>query len=221
MEEEFEIAFGAGEAAGAVSENGEACGFGGGADAVNGAAMERGIADDAAAADGGAFEFELRFDEEEKFRAGSGQRDERANDFPQADEREIGGDELGGFGQIGGNEIARVFFDGDDARVLAELPGELAGGDIDGIDARGATLEEAIGEAARGAAGIEADEAGRIDGEIVEGAREFFAGAAGIGERAASEFDGGVNGDERAGFCGGLAGHANAAGEDDGLGALA
>ena len=63
MHEEFEIAFSAGEAAGSVCEYAEAGGFGGGADAVDGEAMESGIADNAAAADGGTFQFELRFDE--------------------------------------------------------------------------------------------------------------------------------------------------------------
>jgi len=63
MHEEFEVAFGAGEVAGSVREDGEAGGFGSGADAVDGATMESGIADDTAAADGGTFQFELRFDE--------------------------------------------------------------------------------------------------------------------------------------------------------------
>lgn len=221
MHEEFEIAFSAGEAAGSVREDGEAGGFGGGADAVDGEAMESGIADNAAAADGGAIEFELRLDEQDKLGARISEGDESGYHFCEADEGEIGGDELDRFRQIGGDEMACVFFDGDDARVLAELPGELARGDVDGIDARGAAPEQAIRESASGAADVEANEPCGIDGKIVESAGEFFASAAGKGERVGDEIDGGVNGDEGAGFGCGLARDADAGGEDQGLGALA
>jgi hypothetical protein len=221
VQKEFQISFRAGDAAGAFGCDEEAGGASRSADLFDGAAMERGVADDATAADGGALQLELRFHEQENVSARRCKRDEGGDYFGEADEGKVGGDDGGALGEIRGDEVARVLLDGDDARVLAELPGELADGDVHGIDAGGAALEQAISEAAGGGADVEADAACGVDAEVFEGASEFGSGAAGEGRFVAGEFDGGVDGNECACFLGLGAAYADAAGEQQRLRALA
>ncbi len=64
----------------------------------------------------------------------------------------------------------------------AERCGELAATDVDGVDARGAALEQDVREPARGRARVEADEAGRVDAERVERARQLLAAARDVGQ---------------------------------------
>ena len=82
---------------------------------------------------------------------------------------EGGGDQEGLFGPaqvgddevdlLGRGEVERVgAFDEDDARVVAEFPGKLAVGGVDGVDLGGAVLEQAVGEAAGGGAEVGACE---------------------------------------------------------------
>lgn len=73
MHEKLEVAFGAWEAAGAVGNDGQSTGFCGGTDAIDCTAMEGGVADDAATTDGGAFQFELGFNQEKEQGARSGE----------------------------------------------------------------------------------------------------------------------------------------------------
>ena len=75
-----------------------------------------------------------------------------------------------------------------DARISAQRPGELTGADIDGMHARGTGLQEGVGEAAGGRADIDADLAGDVDGEMLQGAGEFEAAAAHVG-RPREHFD--------------------------------
>ena len=56
----------------------------------------------------------------------------------------------------------------NNARVLAQLPGELAAADIDRIDLGGAAGEQHIGEAAGRSADVEADPTRGIDAEMIE-----------------------------------------------------
>ena len=221
MEKEFEIAFGAWNAARRLSHHGEAAGFGGLADAINGAAMKCGIADDAAATDGGAVELELRLDEQNEVGARSGERDERGENFGEADKRQVGGDKLGRFGDVRGDQKARVLFDGDDARVLAKFPSELAGGDVDGVDAKGARLQQAIGKAAGRAPDVDTDQPGGIHAEVFQRSREFCAGTAGECGLTAGDFQRRVERDVGPGLGLRSAGDADAASEDERLGALA
>ena len=139
--EEFDVAVGALDGGGDEALPVEG-GLGGdpGLDAVAGALVGGGVANDAAGADVFAGEFELGLDEDE-------------------------GHE---FGDIGGGHVADVeVFAADDAGVIAEFPDELVGSNIVGVDARGAVLEEAVGEAAGGGTNIKGDEAGDVDLEVV------------------------------------------------------
>src|SRR5262249_20201640 len=94
--------------------------------------------------------------------AGLGARCGRGEDFGDGNERDIGYDEVGGLGNVGGLEFAGVALDGDHTRILLKLPGELSGVDVHGVDFRGVLLEQAVGEAAGGSADVEANEASWI-----------------------------------------------------------
>ncbi len=63
----------------------------------------------------------------------------------------------------------------DDARILAQRFGQLASAHVDGIDTHRTALQEAVGEAARGGADVEADPLGRVDPEGIEGAGQLLA----------------------------------------------
>ena len=56
----------------------------------------------------------------------------------------------------------------DHARISAQLPGKLAMADIDGVDLRGAAIEQDVGETAGRRADIETDPPGRIDAETLD-----------------------------------------------------
>ena len=71
----------------------------------------------------------------------------------------------------------------DDARVGAQLRVELAVADVDRVHARGAALQQAVGEAAGRRADVEADAARGIEPERVERARELLAAARHVAPR--------------------------------------
>lgn len=220
--EEFDVAVGALDGGGdeAVPFEG-GLGLDPGLDAVTGALMSGGVADDAAGADVLAGEFELGFDEDDGLAAGFEDGEGGGKDKGERDEGDVGDDEVHEFGDIGGGHVADVeVFAADDAGVIAEFPDELIGADIVGVDSGGAVLEQAVGKAAGGGADIEGDEAGDVDFEVVEGAFEFEAAAADI---AWGFFDAedGVEGDEGAGFEAGLIIDEDLAGEDEAFGLFA
>src|SRR5215469_3012976 len=150
VEKIFLIAFGASDTAGLHAKNSEARFFGGGADAIDSAFVELCVADDAPFADEFLFQFELRFDENEKNSSGLGDGDESEQNFRDGDEGNVDGDDAGRFGNVGGLEEARIFLDGDDARVAPELPVKLRDVYVDGVNAARAMLKQAIGKAAVG-----------------------------------------------------------------------
>ncbi len=61
----------------------------------------------------------------------------------------------------------------DDTGIVAELPCEFAVGGVDAVDLCSTGLQQAIGEAARGAAQIGTHQSGCIDGELCEGVLQF------------------------------------------------
>src|SRR5207237_3323865 len=68
-----------------------------------------------------------------------------------------------------------------DPRVLAEAPGQLSIPDVDRDDARGASLQQEVGEAPGRRADIKAYPSCRIDAEGIERGRELIAATADIG----------------------------------------
>ena len=132
-----------------------------------------------------------------------------------------------GSGCVGREEFARgeeagvgALAEGD-ARIVAELLGDLAVAGVDGEDGCCAALEHAVGEAAGGGSDVDAGEAGEVDGPVGEGVLEFEAAAADVFEIGAEEADGGGGGDRGAGLVDALFVDEDAAGEDEGLGAFA
>ena len=192
-----------------------------GLDAVAGALVGGGVADDAAWADVCAGEFELGFDEDDGVAAGFEDGEGGGEDEGEGDEGDVGDDEVHEFRDIGGGHVADVeVFAADDAGVIAEFPDELVGSDIVGVDSSGAVLEEAVGETAGGSADIEGDEAGDVDVEVVQGAFEFEAAAADVA-RGFFDAEDGVEGNEGAGFEAGLIVDEDLAGEDEAFGLFA
>ncbi len=131
------------------------------------------------------------------------------------DEEGDGGKRLG---EGGGRKVACVAaFHDHDARVLAELPGQLAAADVDGEDAGGSVLEEAVGEAAGGRAEVDGGEAGGVDVESLESVFQLVTAAADEAFGGV-EADGVLGAEAASGFIGGVSVDANGAGEDEALG---
>lgn len=78
----------------------------------------------------------------------------------------VDGDQVNEFGQADVQGI-RSLLD-NDARVLAQAPGQRAIGRVDGVDLRGAALEQAIDESSDVAAQIGTRPSRRVDAELVE-----------------------------------------------------
>src|SRR3984957_19706378 len=173
VEEEFLVAFGAGEVAGFDAENVEVRRAGGGFDALDGFAVQGFVLDDAAFADFAPVEFELRLDEDQEIGVGSGEWDDCGENFGDGDEGDVHGDEggkrsAGGGGQVFRCEVAGVLLDSYYASALAQFPIQLIDGHIHGENPRCAILQQAIGEAAGGAAYVHADFTRGRDLKIVE-----------------------------------------------------
>ena len=84
----------------------------------------------------------------------------------------------GAKGRSAGSSCAGVEpLDHGDARVLAQAQVELAVGDVDRGDPRGAALQQAVGEAAGRGADVEAVAPGDVDAERLEGVLELDAAA--------------------------------------------
>src|SRR5207244_13261675 len=102
-------------------------------------ALDGGVAHHPAFADTLATGLELRLDERDEFGALSSECERRRQHRCEADEARIASDDIDVLGNVLAGQVARLqpFVD-NDARVLAELPRELAVPDIDGVDALGA-----------------------------------------------------------------------------------
>ena len=221
MEEEFEVAFGAGETARLHADREKIQGFRCGLDRKDCALMEGGVVDDPAGADVFTAEFELGLDKDEEIGGARGAGEGGRQDFGDGDEGYIGDDERGGFGDIARLKVAGVAFDSDDAWVLLQLPVELVGVDVHSENASGSVLEEAIGEASVGGAEVEADFSGGIEGEILQCAFEFEAAAGDVFLEAAMDFDLRVVENRLAGFGDLSAVYEDFASENHGLGFFA
>ena len=78
-------------------------------------------------------------------------------------------------------EIARVDALADHhARIVAQFPIELAVADVDGPHARGAALQQTIGEAAGGASDVQTNLAADIDTEMIQRGSQLDTAAADI-----------------------------------------
>src|SRR5690606_20778771 len=121
-------------------------------------------------------DLKLGLDEGDQTGTRRGECEGRRQDDLEADEAGVTDDEVDGLRNLGSSKVAGVgAFENDDPRVLAQLPGELAVADVDGIDAHRAARQQDVGEAAGRSPDVEADEAGGIDGETVQAMDELQA----------------------------------------------
>ena len=131
-------------------------------------------------------------------------------------------DGLPGFGERAGGEEARIgALDEANARVVAELHGDLAEAGVDCGDMRGAALQKAVSKATGGGADVEAGSAGDVDFPVVEGGLKFESAATDEGHVVAKEADGGIGRDGGARLVDFLFVDEYAAGEDEGAGTFA
>lgn len=228
MQQEFAIAFGAGDGGIDNVDRGSGVFFDAGVDAIDGALVSGRIADDASFADVLASGLELRLDEEDEFEScayrgsSSDCLQERRQDEGSGDEGDVHGEEGDVGGQIAGIEEAGIgALHEDDARIVAERLGDLAITGVDGENTLGAVLQHAVGEAAGGGANVETEAPAQIDVPVSEGSFELESATADVAQIAAEEADGGIGGDRVAGLIEFLLIDEDAAGEDEGLGALA
>src|SRR5918996_5182549 len=142
------------------------------------AAAHVGIADDPSPADVRGAGLELGLHEHERAparrRAGQGGRQRLA----EADEGHVARDEGGREREVVTAEVTHVRpLENGDARVVAQARMKLAVADVEGADAVGARLEQAVREPAGGGADVEAVFAGDVDLELGERAGELLASA--------------------------------------------
>jgi hypothetical protein len=201
------------------------------ANAVDGGLTGVGVANDAAFADVGATCFELRFDEDDDGAAprfvGLAERAEDCREYEgRGDEGDVHRDEgwsrcVGCEEFAGGEETGVGALAEGDAGVVAELLGYLAVAGVDCENRLRATLEHAVGEAARGGSDIDATEIGEVDVPVGERALEFEAAAADVFEIRAEETNDSVGGDGGTWLVNTLFVDENTAGEDESLRAFA
>ena len=98
-------------------------------------------------------------------------------------------------------------------RVLAEFPVDQAIPDVNGVDALGSPLQEAVGETPGRTTDVKRDQTAWLDGERVEGGRQFFSGPT---DKGGGTFDlkACVTGDEPGRFVNDHTVHEHATGEN-------
>jgi len=195
-------------------------------DSFDGEFVDFRVANDSAFANVAAAGFELGLDEDDRFGECGCGGENGSEKEGCGDEGDVH-DEQGEFGlpgfseRVRGEESGVGALDKSNTRVVAKLHGDLAESGVDRGYVRGAALQKAVGEAARGCADIEAGSACDVDFPVVESGLEFETAAADIGHVVAEEANGGIGCDGGAGFVDFLFVDEYAAGEDEGTGALA
>src|SRR5260370_1693280 len=91
-----------------------------------------------------AAQFKLRLDENEKSSAGLCHRNCGCDYLANRYERNINHHDIDGFGKVFHTEFASVPLDGNDARILPQLPVELFDVYVDGINAISAFLHQTL-----------------------------------------------------------------------------
>ena len=220
MKEKFAVAFHAFK--GAFYEiRREAVRLEGCADTVAGLCVQGGVANDAAASDVVAADFELGFYENDPvgFRFCDGE--ERGNKECDGNEADVADNDIHLLADIGERQIARVgFLVKFYAWVSAKFPIDLAGASVDSVNPRGSVLQEAIGKAAGGSTDVETYffRGGNVKGR--ESGFQFQAAAAHVA-KGLQHFEVCVFADGLAGLAGLLPVDKNFARENEGLRFLA
>ena len=158
------VALGARQARGREAEHRGAVRAGAAADGDERRAAIVGRAHDAALAHPLAPDLELRLDHGQRVEALRAAGEHGGQHLGQGDEGEVGDHEVGGVGQVAGDEVAGVrALDHRDAIVGAQRPVELTIGDVEGDHVGRAALQQAVGEAARRGPDVQAPAPGDVD----------------------------------------------------------
>jgi len=109
------------------------------------------------------------------------QRRDRRNKHGGGDETGVADGQIERLGTVSRLKVPRVdaFADGD-ARVVPDLPIELAMADVKSPDVGRAALKQAVGEASRGSADVEARPARGMNLKVIESGRQLEAAAADV-----------------------------------------
>src|SRR5579863_5099313 len=108
----------------------------------------------------------------------------------------------------------------DHSRVVAQPPVELPGSNVDRVDARGACLQQTVGESAGGRSEVRGDESGDVEAEMFESAFELQSASSHIAEFR-GHFNTGLGGNKLARLGCFLAIHKDITGHDQRLRFLA
>src|SRR5262245_38878498 len=101
--------------------------------------MDSRITDYPALADFFAPRLELGLHQSDQLRTRIGEIDGTVEHLRKRDEAGVADNDVDRIGNNAGSQVARIgLFVDDDSRIAAQLPGELVGADIDGVDFRGA-----------------------------------------------------------------------------------
>ena len=77
-------------------------------------------------------------------------------------------------------KLSGIAFYPQDAGILTQFPGDLIHGNVNGVDASCAMLQQTVGESASGRSDVEAYFAGWIDAKIAQSSFKFESAATGI-----------------------------------------
>ena len=162
------------------------------------AAPGRRVADHPAAADRLPAGLELGLDQQHQVAVVAGQPGQDGQDQAQRDERQVGHGQVDRPADLGGLQRAHVGpVQHPDPRVLAQAEVELAVADVDGHHLGRPGLQQHVGEAAGGGAGVEAAPPGHRHAEPLEGRGQLVAAAAGPAPGRAGQGERVGGGDQR------------------------
>ena len=126
-------------------------------------------------------EFELGFDEDGHASAGAQPLHAGGQDEGQGDEGHVPDHQIDGFGDEFRRCGAQIdAFEVDDAGIGAQFFVQLVFAHVHGVDAGGAVLQEAVGEAAGAGPGVQTDEAGHVELEVFQDGQQLVGAAADI-----------------------------------------
>src|SRR4051794_27449283 len=155
---------------------------GGGRDLPHDAPPNLDVAHDPSLPHFGAAGFELRLDEDDSLPPRRGDREDRWEHQPEADERDVRNDELGRKRQL--VHRARIHaLEHDDSLVAAQTIVQLSVADVESDNARGPALQQDIREASGRRTDVDTCATGWIDAEDVERVCQFLAASGDVRRR--------------------------------------
>src|SRR5688572_18909659 len=176
------------------------------------------VADHSAFADLVAIRLELRLDQRNQPASRPGKCERRVEHLGERNEAGVADDQVDRLADDVGGQVAGVgLLVDDDAQVLAQLPGELVGADVDREHLHRPALEQYVGEAAGRGADVERHRARHVPAEMIERMSELDAAARDPGMVAAPDLERRLLGQRLAGFLDLALAREDQAGEDQRL----